>query len=97
MIDKIGFDNEKYLEAFAAKVDTMLALNAALVRRKTVGSRPASTEGETGDAGVAPTKYADWSPEKIKAQIAHTDKTIDKLVYDLYDLTEDEIKIVEGK
>ena len=97
MIDKIGFDNEKYLEAFAAKVDTMLALNAALVRRKTVGSRPASTEGETGDAGVAPTKYADWSPEKIEKQIAKTDAEIDRMVYGLYALTDEEIKIVEGE
>lgn len=26
-----------------------------------------------------------------------TDRTIDKLVYELYDLTDDEIKIVEGE
>ncbi len=33
--------------------------------------------------------------ELIKRQIDATDKQIDKLVYELYDLTEDEIKIVE--
>lgn len=33
----------------------------------------------------------------IKAEIAKTDKTIDQKVYKLYGLTEDEIKIVEGK
>ena len=33
--------------------------------------------------------------KSIEAQIAHTDRTIDKLVYDLYGLTEEEIKIVE--
>jgi len=32
----------------------------------------------------------------IEAQIAHTDRTIDKLVYALYGLTEEEIKIVEA-
>jgi Tfp pilus assembly PilM family ATPase len=32
----------------------------------------------------------------IQKQIAITDKQIDQLVYDLYDLTEEEIKIVEG-
>jgi hypothetical protein len=32
----------------------------------------------------------------IKTQIEQTDKQIDKMVYELYELTEDEIKIVEG-
>jgi hypothetical protein len=34
---------------------------------------------------------------KLQRQIDATDSQIDKLVYDLYDLTADEIKIVEGK
>lgn len=34
--------------------------------------------------------------ESIQRQIAATDAAIDKLVYELYDLTEEEIKIVEG-
>ncbi|NLX52556.1 MAG: hypothetical protein GXY72_10720, partial [Deltaproteobacteria bacterium] len=33
----------------------------------------------------------------IQRRIDATDKQIDKLVYDLYGLTEDEIKIVEGR
>ena len=33
---------------------------------------------------------------ELKAQITQTDKEIDQMVYALYDLTEDEIKIVEG-
>jgi hypothetical protein len=33
---------------------------------------------------------------ELKAQIAKTDKEIDQMVYALYELTEDEIKIVEG-
>ena len=35
--------------------------------------------------------------EAIELEIADTDKKIDKVVYDLYDLTEEEIKIVESK
>jgi hypothetical protein len=34
--------------------------------------------------------------ELIQRQIDATDKQIDKLVYELYGLTEDEIKIIEG-
>lgn len=33
----------------------------------------------------------------ILRQIASTDREIDRLVYELYGLTEDEIKIVEGE
>ena len=33
----------------------------------------------------------------LERQIAATDAQIDRLVYDLYGLTADEIKIVEGK
>jgi len=32
-----------------------------------------------------------------KREIEATDRQIDRLVYELYGLTEDEIKIVEGK
>ena len=32
----------------------------------------------------------------LSRQIEATDASIDKLVFELYDLTEDEIKIVEG-
>ena len=32
----------------------------------------------------------------IAAQIAATDRQIDRLVYELYELTENEIRIVEG-
>jgi len=35
--------------------------------------------------------------EKLERQIAATDRQIDELVYELYGLTEEEIKIVEGK
>ena len=35
--------------------------------------------------------------EQLNQRIAYTDDKINKLVYELYKLTEDEIKIVEGK
>ena len=35
--------------------------------------------------------------EQLKARIEYTDKKIDRLVYQLYDLTEEEIMIVEGE
>lgn len=35
--------------------------------------------------------------EMLKRQIESTDKQIDQLVYKLYDLTEEEIKIVESQ
>jgi hypothetical protein len=38
----------------------------------------------------------DSAKEPIERQIAATDKKIDALVYQLYGLTEEEIKIVEG-
>ncbi|MCX6842999.1 MAG: hypothetical protein NTX53_12035, partial [candidate division WOR-3 bacterium] len=34
--------------------------------------------------------------ESLQRQIAATDKAIDALVYELYGLTEEEIKVVEG-
>ena len=34
--------------------------------------------------------------ERLTQEIAVTDRQIDRLVYELYGLTEDEIKIVEG-
>jgi hypothetical protein len=35
--------------------------------------------------------------EMVKREIESTDRAIDRLVYDLYGLTEEEIEIVEGK
>lgn len=35
--------------------------------------------------------------QELQTQIATTDKEINTLVYKLYDLTEEEIKIVEGR
>lgn len=42
-------------------------------------------------------KKLDYERAAIKRQIAATDRMIDQLVYELYGLNEDEIKIVEGE
>ncbi len=44
-----------------------------------------------------PEANTDHNKNLIQRQIDYTDNQIDKLVYELYDLTEDEIKIVEGE
>jgi hypothetical protein len=43
-----------------------------------------------------PKARTDVEQTRLKRQIAATDKQIDQLVYELYGLTEDEIRIVEG-
>ncbi len=43
-----------------------------------------------------PAAHTDQEKTALQRQIADTDRRIDRLVYDLYGLTEDEIKIVEG-
>lgn len=40
----------------------------------------------------------DWKQAlELKAKIDQTDREIDQMVYELYGLTEEEIKIVEGE
>jgi type II restriction/modification system DNA methylase subunit YeeA len=41
-------------------------------------------------------KYKKSPTAQPKTEITKTDKEIDSMVYKLYDLTDDEIKIVEG-
>ena len=43
------------------------------------------------------TPQTPYEQEQLEREIAATDAQIDRLVYDLYGLTEEEIKIVEGK
>ncbi len=45
-------------------------------------------------------KAAEKNPEtlrRLEAQIAATDRQDDRLVYELYDLSEEEIELVEGE
>lgn len=35
-------------------------------------------------------------PQQIETQISATDRRIDRLVYELYDLTDEEVALVEG-
>ena len=48
---------------------------------------------------LVPKRRTEANPQtaaQLDAQIAATDRQIDRLVYDLYGLTEDEIALVEG-
>ena len=50
------------------------------------------------DKILAITKDADYLDNPVKqAQVREYEKQIDRMVYDLYGLTEEEIKIVEGE
>jgi hypothetical protein len=44
-----------------------------------------------------PAARTPYDQESLQRQIDATDSEIDRLVYELYGLTEDEIRIVEGK
>jgi len=47
-------------------------------------------------SGAFPAAHTDQEKTALQRRIADTDRRIDRLVYDLYGLTEDEIAIVEG-
>ena len=84
--------------AFAEKVDDMLALNAELVHRKHEIASPSTRndkqiEERSDEATSRP--YKDWTTEKIKDKIAQTDAEIDVMVYKLYELTYDEVLIID--
>lgn len=66
-------------------------LNKAI---KTVGGTPLTKLQEMEWMEVFETKKAE--AQTLKAEIEKTDKEIDKMVYELYGLSEEEIKIVEG-
>ncbi|TET23260.1 MAG: hypothetical protein E3J71_02545 [Candidatus Stahlbacteria bacterium] len=55
-----------------------------------------SKEGSLSRLPGHPERVSSHESEALKRQIDYTDREIDKLVYKLYDLTEDEIRIVEG-
>ena len=67
-----------------------------LARRKQTptalkGTSPKFQSAEFRGGGRTPQES-----EMVKREIEATDKSIDRLVYELYGLTEEEIKIVEG-
>ena len=45
---------------------------------------------------VLPQAKTPQSRTQLERQIAHTDSEIDRLVYELYGLSEEEIKVVKG-
>jgi hypothetical protein len=52
-------------------------------------------ESQNGHKGLAEAKTP-LQKERIQRVIATTDRQIDRLVYELYGLTEEEIRVVEG-
>ena len=71
--------------------DFIKELNKAI---KTVGGTPLTKLQEMEWMEVFETKKKEAL--ELKAEIDRTDKEIDKMVYELYGLSEDEIKIVEN-
>ncbi|MDC1194311.1 restriction endonuclease subunit M, partial [Crocinitomicaceae bacterium] len=71
--------------------DFIKELNKAI---KKVGGEKLSKMDEMDWMDVFETKKAE--AQTIKAEIDKTDKEIDQMVYELYDLTEEEIQIVEN-
>ncbi len=56
----------------------------------------AAAAGQRGDLYVATNGNDAWSGELAEPNADATDGQIDRLVYELYGLTEEEIRIVEG-
>ena len=71
--------------------DFIKELNKAI---KTVGGTPLTKLQEMEWMEVFETKKAE--AQALKTEIEKTDKEIDKMVYELYGLSEEEIKIVES-
>ena len=61
---------------------------------KKAGSKKLSKIGEMEWMEVFEAKKAEV--QKLKTEISKTDRTIDQMDYKLYELTDDEIKIVEA-
>ena len=67
--------------------------------------KKSAVENETQYSKLSLSEEAEWlqyfnvqkqKADELKTEIIHTDKEIDKIVYELYGLTADEIKIVES-
>ncbi len=71
-------------------VDFLKELNKAI---KTTGIKPLSKSDEFEWMELFENKKAE--AQTLKAEIESTDKEIDQMIYELYELTENEIKIVE--
>lgn len=80
-------------EKIVSLVERMLELHKTPSARF-AGTSPKSSSGLGGGQGGGRTPQ---EKERVTREIEATDKSIDRLVYELYGLTEDEIKIVEDK
>ncbi len=71
-------------EPFPVRHDKMVELVTRMMKLKKRQAR-------------APKKQSPSAKQLLDQKLAITDKQIDQLVYELYGLSEDEIRIVEGK
>jgi hypothetical protein len=62
-----------------------------------LGSKPKGKRMSSICHTKLPSAKSDFDKTSITRKIEATDRQIDELVYELYGLTEEEIKIVEGK
>ncbi|MDA9768640.1 hypothetical protein N9C61_01275 [Flavobacteriaceae bacterium] len=78
-------------------------MNLHKIHYKDLNSR--QKENETKYSKLTLSEEAEWmkyfneqklKAEELKAEIDKTDKEIDQMVYELYDLTKEEIEIVEN-
>jgi type I restriction-modification system DNA methylase subunit len=95
-IRKINFEDpadKAWHDKLVSLVERMLALHKSptLPSPKSGGFGGGGAEGVGGGRGRTPQEQ-----EMLKREIESTDKAIDRLVYDLYGLSEEEIRIVEG-
>jgi hypothetical protein len=72
-------------------VERMLALHKALTPSAPYGGTSPKSQLAGFRGGRTPQEQ-----ELVKREIESTDRAIDRLVYELYGLSEEEIKIVEG-
>jgi hypothetical protein len=87
-----------FLSGIKARHDKMVGL-VVTMRMTADGLRLAAYGPDEDEMRIPkdlPKAKTPHEQESLQRQIAATDKTIDALVYELYGLTEEEVRIVEG-
>ena len=98
-------DKERFLTLLTTKFDT-LKIDNKLLRWFDIDAKEFLKEFSINKIKLSLSEEAEWmnyfneqkqKAQTLKAEIDKTDREIDQMVYELYGLTEEEIKIVEGK
>ena len=88
-IQRIENSNLAHHDKMVSLVERMLALHKT--PSVLADTSPKSQSAGFGGGGRSPQEQ-----EMVKREIESTDRAIDRLVYELYGLSEEEIRIVEG-